>query len=58
MEKRPYETPTLAGGTSLFAAEASSGTCCRASTTLCSNTTRDTLRMKYDGAKVRTSVNS
>ncbi len=57
MEKKPYETPTLVG-TSLFAAEASAGACCRATTTTCSNTTRDTLRMRFDGAKVRTSVNS
>jgi len=57
MEKRPYETPTLEG-TSLFAAEAASGACCRQSPTTCSNTARDTLRMKFDGAKVRVSINS
>jgi hypothetical protein len=57
MEKKPYETPALVG-MSLFAAEASSGACCRATTTTCSNTTRDTLRMRYDGAKIRISTNS
>ena len=55
--KRPYERPTL-DGMDLFGAEASAGACCRATTTTCSSTTRDSLRMQFDGAKVRTSTNS
>jgi hypothetical protein len=55
--KRPYVTPVLSGH-DLFGAEAAVGSCCRATTGTCSLTTRTTLRVRVDGSKAQTSVNS
>jgi len=55
--KRPYVTPVLAGY-DLFGAEATSSQCCRATTGTCSTSVRGTLRIRIDGAKKQTSVNS
>ena len=55
--KRPYQRPTLEGA-SVFGAEALSGSCCRSSTSTCSNAARDTQRITTDANKVRTSTAS
>jgi hypothetical protein len=54
--KRPYERPALEPS-SIFGAEAATGSCCRGAGT-CSNATRDTQRITVDALKQKNSVNS
>lgn len=51
--KRPYERPTLAG-TSLFGAEAMTGSCCRGGA--CTNTQKSTQQMTIDAGKTKPST--
>jgi hypothetical protein len=55
--KRPYERPTLEGS-SVFGAEAMTGSCCRATPGTCSNATRNAQRVSIDPNKIRVSSTS
>ena len=55
--KRPYEKPTLEGS-SVFGAEAMTGSCCRTTNSTCSISARNSDQLTTDPSKVRTSTNS
>lgn len=56
-EKRPYEKPTLEGS-SVFGAEAMTGSCCRTTNSTCSASARNTQQLTTDPSKARTSMTS